>query len=47
MKIIKSRVFKILVSIFILGILLGVINYIVFGGKDNTIISYFETTKTR
>lgn len=45
MKIIKSKIFKNLVLIFILGILLGVLCYIIFGVKDNTIISYYESIK--
>ena len=45
MKIIKSRVFKILVSVFVLGILFGVLIYVLYGSKDSSIINYFETLK--
>ena len=42
MKIIKSRIFKILVSLFIVGILLGIISYILIGTNNNSIINYFS-----
>ena len=45
MKILKSRVFKSLVFVFILVILLGVISYFVFGIKESNIINYFESIK--
>ena len=45
MKIFKSKIFKTLVAMFIIGIFLGVISYYVFGIKDNSIIHYFESIK--
>ena len=45
MKIFKSKIFKTLVAIFIIGVFLGVISYYIFGIKDNSIINYFESIK--
>ena len=42
MKIIKSRIFKILVILFIVGILLGVISYLLLGSNNSSIINYFS-----
>ena len=41
MKIIKSRIFKILVSLFIIGFFLGIISNIILD-DNNTIINYFS-----
>ncbi len=42
MKIIKSRIFKILVALFIVGILLGIISYLLIGTNNSSIINYFS-----
>ena len=41
MKIIKSRLFKIIVTLFILGLFLGIISFIL-SDKDHSIINYFS-----
>ena len=46
MKIINSRLFRVLVSLFFIGILLGIISFII-GDKDtNYIINYFSLIKS-
>ena len=45
MKIINSKIFKILVALFILGFVVGIISFYIIGTKSNNIISYFESIK--
>jgi len=45
MKIIKNRVFKTLIVIFVLGFFLGIISFIFMKSNNSSIISYFESIK--
>ena len=45
MKIINSKAFRILVGLFIIGILLGIITFIMSNDKTNDIINYFDLIK--
>ena len=45
MKILRTKVFKTLVSIFIVGLLLGIVVYIISDKSDNYIINYFNLFK--
>ena len=45
MKIIKSRLFKVIVSLFIFGIVLGIISFILSEKDSHSIINYFSLLK--
>ena len=45
MKIIKSRIFKALVIIFITGFILGIISYFILENSNDSIINYFSLLK--
>ena len=42
MKIINSKQFRILIGLFIIGVLLGIITFIISSDKTSDIISYFD-----
>ena len=45
MKIINSKIFKLLVALFILGIILGIISFIILDKSNSNIINYFNLIK--
>ena len=45
MKIIKSRIFKALIILFIIGFVLGIISYFILDSSNDSIINYFSLIK--
>ena len=45
MKIIKNKLFKVLIVLFILGFVLGIISYLLLDVENNSIINYFSLLK--
>lgn len=45
MKIIKSRLFKVLVILFIFGFILGIISFFIFNKNNNEIVNYYMMIK--